>query len=115
MRLAAQRSGNLYVAVEYFKEAIAFDPDTTAPHNHLAEVYQNLEKFEEAQAEYQDGLLKGDIVALNGMGTLSLAAAENDHSDEFGELSGNISCCAKRRIYVRKDSIKAEHHSESSN
>lgn len=86
--LAAQRSGNLYVAVEYFKESIAFDPEATAPHNHLAEVYQNLEKFQEAEVEYQDGLLKGDIVALNGMGTLSLAAAENESSESFGELSG---------------------------
>lgn len=86
--LKAQHAGNLYVAVEYYKEAIAFNPDTTEPHNHLAEVYQNLEKFEEAQAEYQDGLLKGDLVALNGMGTLSLAAADNDHSNAFGELSG---------------------------
>ncbi|NER85403.1 MAG: hypothetical protein F6K42_39125, partial [Leptolyngbya sp. SIO1D8] len=49
--------------------------------------YQNLERFEEAQIEYQDGLLKGDITALNGMGTLSLAAAE-DSQGEFGELSG---------------------------
>ena len=86
--LKAQRSGNLYVAIDYFKEAIAFNPDTTDPHNHLAEVYQNLEKFQEAQAEYQDGLLKGDIVALNGMGTLSLAAVDNEESGEFGELSG---------------------------
>ncbi|MFG6096987.1 hypothetical protein SPB21_17110 [Leptothoe sp. ISB3NOV94-8A] len=86
--LRAQHAGNLYVAVEYYKEAIAFNPDATEPHNHLAEVYQNLEKFQEAQAEYQDGLLKGDLVALNGMGTLSLAAAENEQSTEFGELSG---------------------------
>ncbi|NEQ51112.1 MAG: hypothetical protein F6K11_13415 [Leptolyngbya sp. SIO3F4] len=86
--LRAQHAGNLYVAVEYYKEAIAFNPDATEPHNHLAEVYQNLEKFQEAQAEYQDGLLKGDLVALNGMGTLSLAAAENTHSNAFGELSG---------------------------
>ncbi len=86
--LEAQKAGNLYVAAEYFKEAIAFNPDATDPHNHLAEVYQNLEKFEEAQAEYQDGLLKGDIVALNGLGTLSLAAAENEDSEGFGELSG---------------------------
>ncbi len=84
----AQEAGNLYVAIDYFKEAIAFNPDATAPHNHLAEVYQNLERFQEAQAEYQDGLLKGDIVALNGMGTLSLAAANNEESGEFGELSG---------------------------
>ncbi|MEM6253026.1 MAG: hypothetical protein AAF821_08895 [Cyanobacteria bacterium P01_D01_bin.156] len=86
--LKAQQAGNLYGAIEYYKEAIAFNPEETAPHNHLAEVYQNLENFQEAQAEYQDGLLKGDLVALNGMGTLSLAAADNEHSGEFGELSG---------------------------
>ncbi|MBX2865262.1 MAG: hypothetical protein KTR27_17060 [Leptolyngbyaceae cyanobacterium MAG.088] len=86
--LQAQHAGNLYIAVEYYKEAIAFNPEATDPHNHLAEVYQNLEKFEEAQAEYQDGLLKGDLLALNGMGILSLAAAENPDSEGFGELSG---------------------------
>ncbi|MEM8613727.1 MAG: hypothetical protein AAGF93_17010 [Cyanobacteria bacterium P01_H01_bin.105] len=107
--LAAQRSGNLYVAVEYFKESIAFDPEATAPHNHLAEVYQNLEKFQEAQAEYQDGLLKGDIVALNGMGTLSLAAAENDQSESFGELSGLLDAEVLFRIgldQVAADNIR---------
>ena len=87
----AQMRGNLYVAIEYFKESIAFDRNYTDPHTHLAEVYQNLERFEEAQAEYQDGLLKGDIAALNGMGTLILAAAaeeEEEASGELGSLSG---------------------------
>ena len=84
----AQSSGNLYAAIEYFKEAIAFDQNYSDPHTHLAEVYQNLEKFEEAQAEYQDGLLKGDIAALNGMGTLILAAAAEEESEELGALSG---------------------------
>lgn len=100
--LKAQQSGNLYVAVEYYKEAIAFNPAATEPHNHLAEVYQNLEKFQEAQAEYQDGLLKGDLVALNGMGTLSLAAAENNHSDAFGELSGLLDAEVLFRIGLDK-------------
>lgn len=86
--LKAQRNGNLYIAIEYFKESIAFDPNFSAPHTHLAEVYQNLERFEEAQAEYQDGLLKGDITALNGMGTLILAAATEEEPGELGELSG---------------------------
>ena len=86
--LHAQRTGNLYGAIEDFKEAIAFDPNYSDPHTHLAEVYQNLEQFEEAQAEYQDGLLKGDIKALNGMGTLILAAVEEENSDSIGELSG---------------------------
>ncbi|MBE9066763.1 hypothetical protein IQ260_08870 [Leptolyngbya cf. ectocarpi LEGE 11479] len=100
--LKAQQSGNLYVAVEYYKEAIAFNPEATEPHNHLAEVYQNLEKFQEAQAEYQDGLLKGDLVALNGMGTLSLAAADNDPSDAFGELSGLLDAEVLFRIGLDK-------------
>ena len=86
--VTAQRRGNLYAAIEYFKEAIAFDQNYSAPHTHLAEVYQNLEKFEEAQAEYQDGLLKGDIAALNGMGTLILAASAEEEPEELGALSG---------------------------
>ncbi|MEM8808431.1 MAG: hypothetical protein AAGF01_20630 [Cyanobacteria bacterium P01_G01_bin.38] len=86
--LEAQRAGNLYEAIEDFKESIAFDPSYSDPHTHLAEVYQNLERFEEAQAEYQDGLLKGDISALNGMGTLILAASADGGSGELGELSG---------------------------
>ena len=86
--VSAQSAGNLYVAIEHFKESIAFDSNYSAPHTHLAEVYQNLERFEEAQAEYQDGLLKGDIKALNGMGTLILAAVAEEEPGELGELSG---------------------------
>ena len=96
--LKAQKSGNFYGAVDYFKEAIAFNPDAIAPHNHLADVYQHLEKFQEAQAEYQDGLLKGDIVALNGMGTLSLTAADNGHSNKFGELGSLLNAEVLFRI-----------------
>lgn len=85
--LHAQRAGNQYAAIEYFQESISFDPNNSEPHTHLAEVYQNLERFQEAQIEYQDGLLKGDITALNGMGTLSLATAETEAGD-VGELTG---------------------------
>ncbi|MEO0867588.1 MAG: hypothetical protein AAFY17_03890 [Cyanobacteria bacterium J06642_11] len=100
--LKAQQAGNLYIAINYYKEAIAFNPEATAPHNHLAEVYQNLERFQEAQVEYQDGLLKGDLVALNGMGTLSLAAVNNNPSDAFGELSGLLDAEVLFRIGLNK-------------
>ena len=98
--LSAQKSGNLYVAIEYFKESIAFDPNYSDPHTHLAEVYQNLERFEEAQAEYQDGLLKGDITALNGMGRLILAAAAEEAEEAEGEL-GSLSGLLDAEVLFR--------------
>lgn len=112
--LEAKQNGNLYAAIEHFQEAIAFNPNDAAPHTHLAEVYQNLERFEEAQAEYQDGLLKGDITALNGMGTLSLAAAEEATGD-LGELSGLLDAEVLFRIGLNQvepgnDHLKAILH-----
>ncbi len=79
--LKAQDNGNLYIAIRHYREAIAFNPSSTAPHTRLGHVYQNLEQFAEAQQEYQDGLLKGDVEAINGLGTLILAVLEDKEED----------------------------------
>lgn len=76
--LRAEAQGNLYVAIQHFKEAIAFNTENTEPHTRLAKIYQNLERFVEAEKEYQDGILKGDVEAINGLGTLILAVLEDD-------------------------------------
>ena len=106
--LKAKQNGNLYAAIEHFQEAIAFNPNDSAPHTHLAEVYQNLEQFPEAEAEYQDGLLKGDITALNGMGMLSLAAAEEATGD-LGELSGLLDAEVLFRIGLNQVESENNH------
>ena len=101
--LAAQESGNLYVAIRHFKEAIAFDSGRTAPHTRLAQVYQNLERFAEAEKEYKDGVLKGDVESINGLGTLILAVlAEGDEASEQGLFSELLDAEVLFRIGLNK-------------
>lgn len=65
-------------SLEYYREAIALDPRFDGAHTDLARSLEALGRFDEAEAEYEEGRRLSGGVALPSFGLAHLAASRGD-------------------------------------
>ncbi|MGA1624483.1 MAG: tetratricopeptide repeat protein, partial [Prochlorothrix sp.] len=70
--LKASEQGNLALAEQKFKQAIALDPDNAEAHYNLGELYERLQKRSLAEEQYQIAAQSQIPQAYNNLGELSI-------------------------------------------
>jgi tetratricopeptide (TPR) repeat protein len=77
-------------AIEYYKEAIQLDPKFSWPHNNLGIIYDDQDKYTEAEAEYKEAIRLDPKFAHPHIGLGSLYRHQGKHAEAEAEYKEAI-------------------------
>lgn len=98
-------------AKESYQEALSLNPDNSEINVALGNIYETLEEYDEAHAQYKIGISQGNPASLNGAGRVILQTATEQGTlrSELFQAEA-IFRLALSEKYL-EDSLKAELHS----